>query len=131
MAEPKVNIPTALTHITKTWSPNLIASLNSAYDIKIAKIAGEFVWHAHPDTDEFFYCLSGSLTIEMEKPHEEVDMKVGDVFVVPRGVRHRPVSEGAEIMLIEKVGTVNTGDEADGNPEMTNAVEDVRDKIGR
>lgn len=131
MAQPKLSIPLALTHITKPWSPNLIASLNSTYDIKIAKIAGEFIWHAHPDTDEFFYILSGSLTIEMEKPYEDVKMETGDVFVVPKGVRHRPVSQGAEIMLIEKSGTVNTGDESEQHPEMTNGMIDVREKVAQ
>lgn len=123
----KINIPTVLTHIDKHWSQKLVANLNSAFDIKVAKIAGEFIWHDHPDTDELFYVLNGSLNIEMEDPHQDVTLNAGDLFVVPKAIRHRPSSsEGASIMVIEAAGTANTG--AEEQSEMTNAVEDVREK---
>ncbi|KAI1132745.1 RmlC-like cupin domain-containing protein [Nemania abortiva] len=85
---------------------------------------GEFIFHAHPDSDELFYLLSGELTLEIEtgpagdleagsKSVEAVVMKVGDAYVVPRGVRHRPVARDAQILMIERNGTVNTGDAVD------------------
>ena len=122
---PKLSIPTLLSKITEVYSPNLVANLNKEYDIKIARTKGEFIWHSHPETDEFFYILSGSLTIEIEgeKGREDVVLDQGELFVVPRGVRHRPVGD-AEIMLIEKVGVVNTGDA--GTSEVTREVADVR-----
>lgn len=100
-----------LSKITERYSPNLVATVNEEYDIKVARTKGGFIWHSHPDTDEFFYVLSGSLTIEIEgkSGREDVVLGKGDTFVVPKGVRHRPVGD-AEIMLIEKVGVVNTGD---------------------
>ena len=121
----KLSIPAVLSHITETYSPNLVANLNKEYDIKIARTQGEFIWHAHPETDEFFYILSGSLTLEIEgeKGMEGIALEKGDVFVVPRGVKHRPVGD-AEIMLIEKVGVMNTGDA--GRSEFTKEVADAR-----
>jgi mannose-6-phosphate isomerase-like protein (cupin superfamily) len=122
---PKLSTPTVLFKITEVYSPNLVATLNKEYDIKVVRTKGEFVWHSHPDTDEFFYILSGSLTIEIEgeKGREDVVLGQGDLFVVPRGVRHRPVGE-AEIMLIEKVGVVDTGDA--GTSDFTRQVADAR-----
>ena len=122
-----VNIPSILNAITQPWTPVLVANVNSAYDIKVAKISGSFIWHAHPNTDELFYILVGSMTLEMEQPHQDVRLEKGDMFVVPKGVRHRPISEqGAEIMMIELVGTINTGDEGDMHPELTVVPEDIR-----
>lgn len=121
----KISIPAVLSQITTAYTPKLIATLNAEYDIKVARTRGGFVWHSHPDTDEFFYILSGSLRIEVEgeKGREDVVLGQGELFVVPRGVRHRPVGE-AEIMLIERVGVVNTGDAE--TSEFTREVEDVR-----
>ncbi|KAE9367053.1 hypothetical protein N431DRAFT_82652 [Stipitochalara longipes BDJ] len=123
--QPKVSVPTVLSQITEVYSPNLVANLNKEYDIKVVRTEGEFVWHSHADTDEFFYILSGTLTIEIEgeKGREDVVLDKGEIFVVPRGVRHRPVGE-AEIMLIEKVGVVNTGDAV--TSELTRQVADAR-----
>lgn len=126
MMHSKLSIPTLLSQITEVYTPNLVATLNKEYDIKIARTKGGFIWHSHPETDEFFYILSGSLTIEIEIDGERKDdvvLSPGEIFVVPRGVRHRPVGD-AEIMLIEKVGVVNTGDA--GTTEMTKAVVDAR-----
>ena len=122
---PKLSIPTLLSKITEVYSPNLVANLNKEYDIKIARTKGEFIWHSHPETDEFFYILSGSLTIEIEgeSGREDVVLGQGELFVIPKGVKHRPVGD-AEIMLIEKVGVVNTGDA--GTSEMTKEVADAR-----
>lgn len=123
-----VSIPSTFASFTETWSPRLIAAVNDQH-VKIAKIDGSFIFHAHPDSDELFYLLSGELTLEIESESEDVDtqptqatqpkaveavvMKVGDVYVVPRGVRHRPVARNAEILIIERNGTVNTGDAKD------------------
>jgi mannose-6-phosphate isomerase-like protein (cupin superfamily) len=121
----KLSIPAILSQITTAYSPKLIATLNAEYDIKVARTRGGFVWHSHPGTDEFFYILSGSLTIEIEgeKGREDVVLGQGELFVVPSGVRHRPIGD-AEIMLIERVEVVNTGDA--GNSEFTRDVEDAR-----
>ena len=123
-----VSIPSTFASFTETWSPRLIAAVNDQH-VKIAKIDGSFIFHAHPDSDELFYLLSGELTLEIESESEDVDtqltqatqpkaveavvMKVGDVYVVPSGVRHRPVARNAEILIIERNGTVNTGDAKD------------------
>lgn len=121
----KLSIPSVLSQITQVYSPKLVASLNNEYDVKVAKVEGPFIWHAHQDTDEFFYVLNGNLTIEIEGDSgvEEVVLGKGELFVVPRTVRHRPIGM-AEILLIEKCGVVNTGDAEESN--MTKKVEDVR-----
>lgn len=140
---PQISLPTILSQITEVYSPRLVANINREYDIKIAKIRGPFIWHSHPDTDELFYVLNGSLTIQIEIGKDvdggiegggrvvmEVEYVVlvkGDVFVVPKG--HRPVTgeeegDGAEVMMIERCGTVNTGDEVGSG--MMREVVDVR-----
>ncbi|KAI1751903.1 RmlC-like cupin domain-containing protein [Xylaria castorea] len=118
-----VSIPSTFASFTETWSPRLIAAVNDQH-VKIAKIDGGFIFHAHPDSDELFYLLAGELTLEIEtgargdaeaepKAVEAVVMKVGDVYVVPKGVRHRPVAKNAHILMIERNDTVNTGDVED------------------
>lgn len=78
-------------------------------NVKIAKLLGEFIWHAHPDSDELFLVVSGA--IRMELRDQSVELGEGDVFVVPKGVEHRPVAESeASVLMIELKGTVNTGD---------------------
>ncbi|KZW02491.1 hypothetical protein EXIGLDRAFT_458678 [Exidia glandulosa HHB12029] len=98
--------------------------------MKVARLEGSFMMHAHHDTDELFYVLKGTLRIELEGAEQkEVVLNPGDVFVVPRGMRHKPiVDEGvAEIMLLEKAGVVNTGDAEGAEAERRNkAVEDAR-----
>lgn len=99
-------------------------------DVKVAKSSGAFIWHSHEDADELFYVLSGEFTLEIEGA-DDVVMREGDIFVVPRGVRHRPsVKEGQEasVMMVEKKTVVNTGDMS-GSSELTiDEVEDVRGK---
>jgi len=121
----KLSIPTVLTMINTHWHPKLVANVDNAYDIKIAKLSGSFIWHAHPEADELFYILHGELTLNIEES-EDVVLNAGDMYVVSKGVRHRPVvKEGVvELMMIEKVGTVNTGDET--GSERTVVPEDVR-----
>lgn len=103
-----ISIPKVFDSFTETWSPRLVASVNNQ-DVKIAKLDGAFVFHAHPDTEELFYLISGQLTMEIEGG-QDVIMSEGDVYVVPRGVRHRPVARDAKVMMVETAGTVNTGD---------------------
>jgi mannose-6-phosphate isomerase-like protein (cupin superfamily) len=125
--QPKLSIPFILSQITEVYSPRLVATINKEYDIKVAKLNGPFVWHSHPDTDEFFYVLDGSITIQIENSGgvEDVVLAKGELFVVPKGVRHRPMAdEEAQILLIEKCGTVNTGDEE--NSSMTKQIIDAR-----
>jgi mannose-6-phosphate isomerase-like protein (cupin superfamily) len=103
-----IDLEAALATFDEPWQPRTVASLND-YDVRVAKARGEFTWHTHPDTDEFFLVVSGSLTIRLQD--DEVSLGPGQVYVVPRGVRHQPVSsEGAHIVLIEPSETVNTGD---------------------
>ncbi len=92
--------------------------------VKVVKVQGEFVWHVHDDTDEFFLVHRGRLTIQLRsngqpqgdgsRGNDEVHLEAGDMFVVPKGVEHRPVAiEECEIVLMEPVGVVNTGDTPD------------------
>jgi mannose-6-phosphate isomerase-like protein (cupin superfamily) len=110
--EDKVNLREALAGFDEPFSPRIVGYLND-YKLQVAKTRGEFVWHAHPDTDDFFLVVSGELTIQL-RDHEVV-LGPGEMYVVPRGVEHCPRSDGgAEILLIEPVGTVNTGDAPPG-----------------
>jgi mannose-6-phosphate isomerase-like protein (cupin superfamily) len=77
----KVSIPTILPQITKPWSPKLLANLNGEYDLKVAKLKDEFVFHAHPDTDELFYILSGALIMRLKEPGNESSQDLADVIV--------------------------------------------------
>lgn len=106
-----VNFTNKLSLFSEHWSPKVIAEMND-YQFKLAKIQGEFVWHDHPDTDETFLVLEGSLRIDFRDGH--VDLSAGEMFVVPKGVEHKPFAEDeAKILLIEPRGVVNTGDHAD------------------
>jgi len=103
-----VNLAEALATFDEVFRPRTVATLND-YKVMVVKVRGEFVWHAHPETDDFFLVLDGQLTIELRD--RDVVLGRGDLFVVPRGVEHRPRSaDGAELLLIEPQGTVNTGD---------------------
>jgi len=103
----KVNLDEKLSLFDDHWSPKIVAKLND-YDIQVAKAQGEFVWHEHADTDEFFLVLKGRLTIQMRDG--EVELGPGELFVVPKGVEHRPrADDGVEVLPIEPAGTVNTG----------------------
>jgi mannose-6-phosphate isomerase-like protein (cupin superfamily) len=108
MTEAVVNVTKAFEAISEHWQPHRLASVND-YDVKVVKLLGEFVWHTHPETDELFYVLSGSLTIQLRDG--DVELGPSDVFVVPRGVEHCPKAQGeVSAILIEPHGTVNTGD---------------------
>ena len=94
--------------LTEQWQPRVIAELND-YQFKVARIEGDFIWHEHSETDEAFFVLEGDLRIDL--PDGAVHLGPGELFVVPRGVRHKPFAEGeVKVMLIEPRGVVNTGD---------------------
>lgn len=100
-----------LATFTEHWQPRTVAEFNG-HDIMVVKAKGEFVWHKHEDTDDLFVVLRGRLTIEL-RDAGSVTLGPGDLFVVPRGVEHRPVAEEeVHVLLIEPSGTPNTGDPA-------------------
>jgi mannose-6-phosphate isomerase-like protein (cupin superfamily) len=108
MANEALDIAEKLSLVSEHWSPKVMARLND-YEIKVVKLQGEFVWHTHDDTDELFLVIDGALTIQLHDGN--VDLKPGQLFVVPKGVEHCPIAEGeAHALLIEPVGVVNTGD---------------------
>jgi mannose-6-phosphate isomerase-like protein (cupin superfamily) len=108
----KVNLAAALATFDEPFRPRIVGTLND-FKLMVVKAKGEFVWHTHPDTDDFFLVVGGRLTIQLRD--RDVELGPGDLYVVPAGVEHCPRSdEGAEILLIEPQGTVNTGDAPPG-----------------
>lgn len=104
----KVNLSEKFALFSEHWTPKIIAELND-YQIKIVKVEGDFVWHDHSDTDEFFFVIEGTLFIEFES--ETMELNAGELYVVPKGVQHRPFAHGeCKVMLIEPRGVVNTGE---------------------
>jgi len=106
----KVNLEAALATFDEPWSPRIVGRYNGN-KVFLAKAKGDFVWHSHPETDDLFLVLEGRFTIDL--PEGAVELGPGELFVVPRGVEHRPRSdEGASVLVIEPEGTPNTGNEA-------------------
>ncbi len=104
----KVNLAEKLSRFSEHWAPRTVGGFNG-HDLMVVKVRGEFVWHSHPDTDDFFLVLSGRLTIRLRD--RDVVLNPGELFVVPRGVEHQPFAEEeTEVLLIEPMGTPNTGD---------------------
>jgi mannose-6-phosphate isomerase-like protein (cupin superfamily) len=104
----KVNLAEKLRLIDQPYRPGIVGRLND-YKVMVVKLQGEFVWHKHDDTDDFFLVLWGHVTVQLRD--RNVELYEGDMFVVPRGVEHCPNAEGeAHVLLIEPSGTVNTGD---------------------
>jgi mannose-6-phosphate isomerase-like protein (cupin superfamily) len=110
LAMTAVNLSEKLSRFTDHWAPRVVAEFNG-HDVMVVKVKGEFRWHQHDDTDDFFLVLSGRIRIRM---HEgDVLLGPGELFVVPKGVQHCPVAEQeAHLLLIEPTGTPNTGDQA-------------------
>ena len=105
-----VDLAAKLAMFSEHFTPKIVASFNG-HDVMVAKLKGPFIWHSHPDTDDFFLVLKGRLTIQLRGG--EVRLGPGELYVVPKGVEHRPVAEDeVHILLIEPVGTPNTGDPA-------------------
>lgn len=105
--ESAINLKEKLTKFNDYWSPRVISELND-YQIKLAKFKGEFTWHAHQETDELFYVVSGSLRIEFTDGY--IELNEGDLHVIPKGKEHKPVTEEeCHVLIIEPKGVVNTG----------------------
>ena len=116
MIQKPVNLNKALESFSDTWSPRIVTKVND-YDVRIAHVEGEHVWHAHEETDEFFLVLKGNFDIAIREEGEEkvVCLTEGDTYVVPRGTFHKPSSDGASILMFEPTGTTSTGDHHEGS----------------
>jgi mannose-6-phosphate isomerase-like protein (cupin superfamily) len=109
----KVNLAAALASFDEVFAPRIVGTMNDL-KLMVAKTKGEFVWHSHPDTDDLFYVVNGELTIQLRD--RDIVLGPGDLYVVPRGVEHCPRSDdGADILLVEAEGTINTGDAPPGD----------------
>ncbi len=103
-----IRIEEKMKRITEAWTPKIVEQIND-YHIKLARFDGEFSWHKHDETDELFYVVKGEMKIEFRD--RSLSLKAGELFVVPRGIEHKPSAEKeCQVMLIEPAGTVNTGD---------------------
>jgi mannose-6-phosphate isomerase-like protein (cupin superfamily) len=113
----RINLAEKLASFDEAFSPRIVAYYNDN-KVQVGKLRGEFVWHSHPDTDDFFLVLEGRVTMQLRD--RTVELGPGDVFVVPRGVEHCPRSDGdASVLLIEPKGTPNVGDaDAQAAPEV-------------
>jgi mannose-6-phosphate isomerase-like protein (cupin superfamily) len=114
-----VSVTDVLAAHPEIYSPRIVAQVND-YDVKVAHAEGEHVWHVHDNTDEFFLVLDGQFDIALREDdgaETTVTLRRGDVFVVPRGVEHKPSSPGGAILMFEPSGTLNTGDRHGEIPE--------------
>jgi mannose-6-phosphate isomerase-like protein (cupin superfamily) len=113
----KANLADKLALFTDYFAPRTIGQFNG-HDVMVAKLAGPFIWHKHDDTDDFFLVLRGTLDIEL--PDRTVTLGAGEMFVVPKGVEHRPIArDEVHLLLIEPTGTPNTGDVRTAAPRQT------------
>ncbi|MGN9893663.1 cupin domain-containing protein [Micromonospora sp. L31] len=123
MSDEPIDLAVALAGFDQLWSPRIVTRVND-YDVRIAKVAGEHVWHVHDHTDEFFLVLDGELRIALRDGEDgrTVVLSRGAVYVVPRGTSHRPSSvDGASILMFEPSGTSSVGDRHDEVPEHVDA----------
>ena len=119
MSNEPISLTAALASFDTLWSPRIVTSVND-YDVRIAKVEGEHVWHTHDHTDEFFLVLAGELTIALRD--RTVVLAQGDVFTVPRGTEHKPSAPGgASILMFEPTGTLTVGDSHDEVPDHVDA----------
>ena len=113
----KINLKEKLDQFSDYWSPRTVSQFND-HDIMVVKVKGEFQWHKHDNTDDFFLVLKGKLTIQL--PDGNIELEPGELFVVPKGVEHCPYAEEeTHLLLIEPTGTPNTGDEQTAAPRKT------------
>ena len=104
----KINLKEKFSKFSELWSPKVVAEMND-YQFKLVKIKGNFDWHSHEKTDETFIVIQGTMSIEFRDRF--VDLSEGDMFVVPKGVEHKPYAENeCKVMVVEPKGVVNTGD---------------------
>lgn len=114
-----INLARALGTFSQLWSPRIVSRVND-YDVRVAKVRGTHIWHRHDHTDEMFLVLDGAIDIGLRDGGGErsVHLAAGDLYVVPRGVEHRPESaDGASILVVEPSGTMSTGDVHDAIPD--------------
>lgn len=113
---PPVSLSQALASFSDIYSPRIVGRVND-YDVRIAHASGEHVWHVHEHTDEFFLVIDGTFDVSLREDGTErtVHLSAGDIFVVPRGVEHKPSSTGGAILMFEPSGTVTTGDRHEGD----------------
>ncbi|MGL1893485.1 MAG: cupin domain-containing protein [Spirochaetaceae bacterium] len=103
-----INIKEKLNLFQDQWSPKIVAQMND-YHFKLVKIKGHFTWHDHKETDEVFLVINGSMRIDFRE--KSVELKAGEMFVVPKGIEHKPYSDNdCDILIIEPAETINTGD---------------------
>jgi mannose-6-phosphate isomerase-like protein (cupin superfamily) len=112
-----IDLSEKLSTFSEHWSPRTVTQFNDC-DVMVVKVKGEFVWHKHDDTDDFFLVLKGLLDIQLRD--RTITLGPGQMYVVPKGVEHRPVArEEVHLLLIEPIGTPNTGNAATAAPRMT------------
>ena len=115
-----INLDKKFNKFSDYWSPKVIGEMNN-YQFKLAKVQGEFIWHQHLDTDETFIVIEGQLTIEFKDGR--VDIGQGEMYVVPKGVEHKPMAtKECHIMIIEPKGVTNTGNKMDSKLKADNDV---------
>lgn len=115
----KINLEEKFSKFSEYWSPKVIAEMND-YQFKLVKIKDDFVWHKHKDTDEVFIVIEGAMKIEFRD--DIVDLSKGEMFVVPKGIEHKPYSEDeCKVMIVEPKDVINTGD-SDGELTANNDV---------
>jgi mannose-6-phosphate isomerase-like protein (cupin superfamily) len=108
----KINLAEKFALFTEQWTPKIVGEIDD-YEVKLARIEGAFEWHAHADADELFLIVEGDMVIELRD--RTVSLAQGEIFVVPKGVEHKPVASAeCKILVLERKGTVNTGDGASG-----------------
>ena len=111
-----INLGQALASFTEVYSPRIVARIND-YEVRIAHVRGDHVWHSHADTDEFFLVLEGQFNLALraaDGTETTIELNQGDTFVVPRGTEHKPSSPQGSIMMFEPAGTLTTGDNFTG-----------------
>jgi mannose-6-phosphate isomerase-like protein (cupin superfamily) len=117
MTATPITLSQALAAFSEVYSPRILSRVND-YDVKVAHTKGEHVWHVHEQTDEFFLVIEGQFHIALREPggmERAVELHAGDIFVVPRGVEHKPSSPGGAILMFEPSGTLTTGDRHEGD----------------
>jgi mannose-6-phosphate isomerase-like protein (cupin superfamily) len=122
-----ISLPAALASFTDRWSPRIVTTVND-YDVRVAKVEGEHLWHTHDHTDEFFLVLDGELHIALRESagpgsgERTVVLPKGSVFTVPRGTEHKPYAPvPSEILVLEPTGTLTVGDHHDEIPDHVDA----------
>ncbi|MFF4398299.1 cupin domain-containing protein [Streptomyces sp. NPDC001480] len=123
MTQEPISLADALASFSDLWSPRIVTTVND-YDVRVAKVEGEHLWHVHDDTDEFFLVLDGELRIALREAagEREVVLPKGSVFTVPRGTEHKPIAPtGASILLLEPTGTSTVGDRHEEIPAHVDA----------